>query len=101
MKPKLLVVEDDEALRTQMKWALTADYEVFLAEDRAKALEIFRSERLVVVTLDLGLPPHPEGVEEGFVALADMLEQDSLAKVIIITGQGEKDNALKAIGQGA
>jgi two-component system NtrC family response regulator len=101
MKPKLLVVEDDEALRTQMKWALAADYEVLLAEDRAKALEIFRSERLVVVTLDLGLPPHPEGVEEGFLALADMLEQDSLAKVIIITGQGEKNNALKAIGQGA
>jgi two-component system NtrC family response regulator len=100
-KRKLLVVEDDEELRTQMKWALVQDYEVFLANDRPNALEILRSERPAVVTLDLGLPPHPEGVEEGFLALADMLEQDSLAKVIIITGQGEKDNALKAIGQGA
>jgi len=99
--PKLLIVEDDEDLRTQMKWALVQDYEVFLANDRPNALEILRSERPAVVTLDLGLPPHPEGVEEGFLALADMLEQDSLAKVIIITGQGEKDNALKAIGQGA
>ncbi|MGA2316632.1 MAG: PEP-CTERM-box response regulator transcription factor [Thermodesulfobacteriota bacterium] len=99
--PKLLIVEDDEELRTQMKWALVRDYEVFLANDRPNALEILRSERPAVVTLDLGLPPHPEGVEEGFLALADMLEQDSLAKVIIITGQGEKDNALKAIGQGA
>jgi two-component system NtrC family response regulator len=99
--PKLLIVEDDEELRTQMKWALVQDYEVFLANDRPNALEILRSERPAVVTLDLGLPPHPEGVEEGFLALADMLEQDSLAKVIIITGQGEKDNALKAIGQGA
>ena len=99
--PKLLIVEDDEDLRTQMKWALVQDYEVFLAEDRPNALEILRSERPAVVTLDLGLPPHPEGVEEGFLALADMLEQDSLTKVIIITGQGEKDNALKAIGQGA
>jgi len=99
--PKLLIVEDDEDLRTQMKWALVQDYEVFLANDRPNALGILRSERPAVVTLDLGLPPHPEGVEEGFLALADMLEQDSLAKVIIITGQGEKDNALKAIGQGA
>ena len=100
-KPKLLIVEDDEELRTQMKWALTQDYEVFLAEDRSSALEVLKMERPAVVTLDLGLPPHPEGVEEGFLALADMLEQDSLAKVIIITGQGEKDNALKAIGLGA
>jgi two-component system NtrC family response regulator len=99
--PKLLIVEDDEDLRTQMKWALVQDYEVFLANDRPNALGILRSERPAVVTLDLGLPPHPEGVEEGFLALADMLKQDNLAKVIIITGQGEKDNALKAIGQGA
>jgi two-component system NtrC family response regulator len=99
--PKLLIVEDDEDLCTQMKWALVQDYEVFLANDRPNALEILRSERPAVVTLDLGLPPYPEGVEEGFLALADMLEQDNLTKVIIITGQGEKDNALKAIGQGA
>jgi len=99
--PKLLIVEDDEELRTQMKWALVQDYEVFLAHDRPNALEILRSERPAVVTLDLGLPPHPEGSEEGFLALSEMLEQDGLIKVIIITGQGEKDNALKAIGQGA
>jgi len=100
-KPKLLIVEDDLDLRTQMKWALSQGYEVFLADDRQNALEILKSERPSVVTLDLGLPPYPEGVEEGFLALAEMLEQDSLAKVIIITGQGEKDNAFKAIGQGA
>jgi len=101
MKPKLLIVEDDEDLRTQMKWSLAQDYEVFQAEDRPSALEVLSKEKLPVVTLDLGLPPHPEGVEEGFLALAEMIEQDSLAKVIIITGQGEKENALKAIGQGA
>ena len=99
--PKLLIVEDDEALRTQMKWALAQDYELFLAEDRLSALEILRSERPTVVTLDLGLPPKPEGVEEGFLTLSDMLGHDSLIKVIVITGQGEKDNAIKAIGQGA
>ena len=100
-KPKLLVVEDDESIRTQMKWALAQDYEVFLAEDRASALETIRRERPAVVTLDLGLPPHPTDVEEGFIALAEIIEQDALIKVIIITGRGEKEHALNAIGQGA
>ena len=100
-KPKLLVVEDDESLRTQMKWALAQEYEVSLAEDRTSALEALKKDQPPVVTLDLGLPPHPDGVEEGFRALGEMLEQNGLVKVIIITGQGEKDNALKAIGQGA
>ena len=97
MKPKLLIVEDDSDLRTQMKWALAQDYEVFQAEDRKSALEVLSKEKPPVVTLDLGLPPRPDGVEEGFRALGEMLEQDGLVKVIIITGQGEKDNALKAI----
>jgi two-component system NtrC family response regulator len=100
-KAKLLIVEDDPDLRTQMKWALAADYEVFLAEDRSSALEVLKRDQPTVVTLDLGLPPRPEGVEEGFLVLGEMLELNPLTKVIIITGQGEKDNALKAIGQGA
>ena len=100
-KPKLLVVEDDESIRTQMKWALVNDYEIFLAEDRPGALDLFKQERPPVVTLDLGLPPHPGDTEEGFHALSEIKEQDSFAKVIVITGQGEKENALKAIGQGA
>jgi two-component system NtrC family response regulator len=100
-KPKLLVVEDDEAIRTQMKWALARDYEILLAEDRPSALEISTREQPSVVTLDLGLPPCPGEVEEGFLALAELLEQDALIKVIVITGQGEKGHALKAIGQGA
>lgn len=100
-KAKLLIVEDDEAIRTQMKWAFAQDYEVLLAEDRKSALDILKRERPGIVTLDLGLPPCPGGVEEGFLALTDMLELDSLLKVIVITGQGEKDHALKAIGEGA
>jgi two-component system NtrC family response regulator len=100
-KPRLLVVEDDEAIRTQMKWALTEDYEVLLAEDRPNALELFRQEIPPVVTLDLGLPPHPSEAKEGFAALSEMLSHDGFAKVIVITGQGEKDNALKAVGEGA
>ncbi len=100
-KPKLLVVEDDSSIATQVKWALAKDYEVFLAEDRSGALEVFKTEEPSVVTLDLGLPPHPAEVQEGFAALSDMLSHDGFAKVIVITGQGEKDNALKAIGEGA
>src|SRR4030043_553783 len=100
-KPKFLIIEDDEAIRTQMKWALAQDYEIFLAEDRPCALEIFIKERPPVVTLDLGLPPYPGEVKEGFLVLTEMLSQDRLVKVVIITGQGEKDHALKAVGEGA
>lgn len=100
-KLKLLIVDDDEHLRAHLKWALAKDYEVFLAGDRSDALAVLRSERPVVVLLDLGLPPRPEEVDEGFLVLADLLEEDSLLKVIIITGRAEKAHALKAIGQGA
>ena len=68
-KPKLLIVEDDDTLRTQMSWALADEYEVCEAEDRETALEVFRKERPALVTLDLGLPPAANGVEEGFAAL--------------------------------
>jgi two-component system NtrC family response regulator len=101
MKPRLLVVEDDSSVATQMKWALAQDYEVLLAEDRASALTILKKERPAVVTLDLGLPPRPGEVEEGFLALSEILSQNGLIKVIVITGQGEKGHALKAIGEGA
>ena len=100
-KPRLLIVEDDESIRTQMKWALAQDYEVFMAGDRTGALEILSQEKPAVVTLDLGLPPNPAQPDEGFATLADILAEDSLVKVIIITGQGQKDHALKAIGEGA
>ncbi len=100
-KPRLLIVEDDESIRTQMKWALAADYEVFQAGDRASGLEVVKKEHPAVVTLDLGLPPSPGTTEEGFQALSEILEEDKLVKVVIITGQGEKDHALKAVGQGA
>ena len=101
MNPKLLIVEDDEEIRTQMKWALAKDYEVSLAEDRPTALESFRTGQPPVVLLDLGLPPHPGTPEEGLAALSDLLALDRLVKVVIISGQGEKENALRAIGAGA
>lgn len=101
MKPKLLIVEDDNSIATQMKWAFAKDYEIFMAENSERAVEIFMQERPPVVTLDLGLPPYPSEPEEGFKTLKEMMEIDSFAKIIIITGQDEKSNALKAIGLGA
>jgi two-component system NtrC family response regulator len=101
MNPKLLIVDDDEETRTQMKWALAREYEIFLAEDRQSALAIFNEQKPFVVLLDLGLPPHPGNPEEGLAALSEMLAQQNFAKIIIISGQGEKVNALKAIGAGA
>jgi two-component system NtrC family response regulator len=101
MKPTLLIVDDDEEIRTQMKWALTRDYEVIQAGDRASALELFRNTRPPVVLLDLGLPPHPTTPDEGLATLTEILGIDSQAKVVIISGQGEKNNALRAVGAGA
>jgi len=100
-KPQLLIIDDDESIRSQMKWALLADYEILAAGDRPSALEMFRKQKPSVVTLDLGLPPQPAGTEEGFKALAEMLEDNPGAKVIVITGQDDRKNALTAIGMGA
>lgn len=101
LKPKILIVEDDPSISTQMKWALTDQYEVLLAEDRPKALEVLKKEKPLVVTLDLGLPPSPGTNEEGFRCLQEILDRDPLIKIVVITGQGEKNNALEAIGKGA
>jgi len=100
-KLKLLIVDDDESIRSQMKWALIEEYEVLTAEDRPSALEVLRKEHPTVATLDLGLPPKPADTEEGFQALAEILEISPGTKVIVITGQDDKKNALKAIGMGA
>ena len=101
MNPKLLIVDDDEDIRSQLKWALCQAYEVVLAEDRRSCLDAFKTEHPGVVLLDLGLPPNPGGPEEGLTALGEILSLDNLVKVIILSGQSEKENALRAIGQGA
>ena len=101
MKHKLLIVDDDEAIRTQMKWALSQDYEVHFAEDRKEALETFEANSPAVTLLDLGLPPRPNECDEGLAALSEILAVDNTAKVIIVSGQGEKRNAIEAVGAGA
>ena len=100
-KQKLLIVDDDEDLRTQMKWALTGEYDIFLAEDRPSAIATMDKEQPAVVTLDLGLPPLPAGVDEGFAVLDAILSDQGHTKVIIITGRGEKEYALRAVEKGA
>jgi len=101
MKPPLLIVDDDEEIRTQLKWALTKDYDVQLAEDRAGAVEAFKASRPLVTMLDLGLPPRPNEPVEGLAVLEEVLAADPSAKVIIVSGQGEKENAVQAVGAGA
>ncbi len=101
MNPKLLIVDDDEEIRTQMKWALAKDYEILLAGDRSSAVEIFRSENPASVLLDLGLPPNPGSSEEGLAALSELLALDRFAKIVVVTGQSEKKIAMSAIGAGA
>src|SRR5438128_9141365 len=99
MNRVLLIVDDDEAIRTQMKWALSNEYEVISAEDRAGAVQAFNRNKPVVTLLDLGLPPRPNEAEEGLAVLADLLAIDEMAEIIIISGQGEKKNALQAVGR--
>jgi len=101
MNPVLLLVDDDEAIRTQMKWALSADYEIVSAEDRAGAIENFKKKKPAVTLLDLGLPPRPTDPDEGLATLAELKAVDEMAKVIVISGQGEKKNALEAVAAGA
>jgi two-component system NtrC family response regulator len=100
-KTRLLIVDDDEDICTQMKWSLANDYEPLTAGDRAGALAAFTAYRPTVTLLDLGLPPHPNEPEEGLAVLSAVLALDPLAKVIVVSGQGDKQNALRAVGAGA
>jgi two-component system NtrC family response regulator len=99
-KPKLLIVEDDPGLQRQLKWAFD-DFEVIVADSRAAALAGLRRHVPPVVLQDLGLPPDPEGVSEGFTTLLEILKLAPHTKVIVVTGQLDRDNAVKAVGQGA
>ena len=96
----LLIVEDDPALQKQMRWAFD-QYETLLATDRAGAMAHVRRQAPPVVTMDLGLPPDPDSVSEGFKLLDELLATAADTKVIVLTGQHDRENALRAIGAGA
>jgi two-component system NtrC family response regulator len=97
---RLLVVEDDPGLQRQLRWCFE-DYEVLVAEDRGTALAQLRRHEPPVVLQDLGLPPDPEGVSEGLATLEEIIALAPATKVIVVTGHGDQENAVKAVGLGA
>ena len=99
-KRKLLIVEDDQGLQRQLKWSYE-DFEVFCASNRAEAIALMRLEEPDVVTLDLGLPPDPDGTTEGFATLDEMLRLKPDTKIIVASGHNAKESALHAISAGA
>ena len=99
-KKYLLVVEDDKGLQSQLRWAFD-DFEVIVTGDRTEAINQLRRIQPGVVLLDLGLPPDPGGVTEGLATLSEILALTPEAKVIIVTGDNDRTNAVKAIAMGA
>lgn len=97
---KLLVVEDDPGLQDQLRWCFDR-YEVVVAGDRAAAMEQLRKHQPPVVTLDLGLPPDADGISEGLATLEEIVAQRPDTKVIVVTGQNDRENAVRSVGSGA
>ena len=100
-KHKLLIIEDDDTLRTQMQWALADVYDVLPAAEPEAAMQSLRSAQPALVTLDLGLPPAPGDASAGFRLLGKILQQSPLAKIIVVTGNSGRELAMKAISHGA
>ncbi len=97
---KLLIVEDDPGLLSQLKWCFEG-YDVVTAEDRTAAIKELRRHDPMVVLQDLGLPPNPEGVDEGLATLQELLKLSPHTKVIVVTGHGDQENALRSVALGA
>jgi two-component system NtrC family response regulator len=100
VKPKLLIVEDDEGLCSQYRWAFP-DSDVLIVNTRLQAIAAVKKERTPVVIMDLGLPPDPDGVSEGLATLEELLRIAPESKVIVVTGNGDRPVALRAIACGA
>ena len=98
---RLLIVEDDPGLQSQMRWCFSDQIEVSVAADRDSALTALRRLEPRVVTLDLGLPPDAGGASEGLALMEEILRLAPMTKVIVVTGREDKENAVKAIGMGA
>src|SRR5262245_25357988 len=97
---KLLIVEDDAALRAQLKWCFEG-IEVVFAENRQQAIAMVRQHEPQVVLQDLGLPPDAEGTTEGFATLTQIVELAPSTKVIVVTGNHDRDRAVRAVAMGA
>ena len=99
-KPKLLIVEDDEGLQAQLKWAYE-DFDVVIVGTREAAIDALRTEEPAVVTLDLGFPPDADGTSEGFAVLEAIMALKPDTKVIVASGHGARESALRAVDRGA
>ncbi|MDH5230142.1 MAG: PEP-CTERM-box response regulator transcription factor [Gammaproteobacteria bacterium] len=99
-KPYLLIVEDDIGIQSQMRWCFD-DYEVIMAADRQEALVALRRYEPGVITVDMGLPPDPGGTTEGLLLLEAIMNMAADSKVIVVTGNNDRESAVKAIGMGA
>jgi two-component system NtrC family response regulator len=97
---KLLVIEDDPGLQTQLRWCFES-YDVVIAGDRDAALAALQQHKPPVITLDLGLPPDADSTSEGFTLLGDILQQAPHTKVIVVTGNNDRENATKSVAMGA
>ena len=98
---KILIVDDNADILQQLKWGLSEDYAVILAGNVNEGIGLFKKNQPTVVILDLGLPPHEDTSVEGFRGLAELLEIDPYVKVIMLTGNSERENAQKAVQMGA
>jgi two-component system NtrC family response regulator len=99
-RPRLLIVDDDPGVTTQLKWALS-DYELSFASNRAETLAVVRQQPPPVITLDLGLPPDPANASEGLQTLSEILRLAPTCKVIVVTGNDDHEVAMRAVAQGA
>src|ERR1044072_4222446 len=99
--PALLLVDDDPEIRDQMKWALASEYQLLEASDRSSALAHARQAMPRLVLLDLGLPPDTDGASEGLAILQEILVLNPMAKIIVVTGNSDREKAIAAIESGA
>jgi two-component system NtrC family response regulator len=101
MKKKLLIIEDENSVAKQLRWGLDKDYDITAVSDTDQARPLLASGVFPVATLDLGLPPYPDTPRRGFELLAEIASMAPHTRVIVITGNAEEENAVKAIALGA
>ena len=99
-KSKLLIVDDDPGLQKQLKWCFE-DYDTDIVGDRKSAIDALKSSNAPVVTLDLGLPPDPANASEGLATLSEILQIAPHTKVIVVSGNDDREVAINAVAQGA
>ena len=100
-RPKVLIIENDDVTRTQLEWAFKDEFALLPAGDGTTALTVARVEHPALVLLDLGLPPHPNDPEGGLRWLQDFRKDGGTGKVIVCTGYGDRQYAVRAVGYGA